>query len=158
MMDPEEVKPEDLIPRHTKKLSEKGFSDGEYASTAQHDDLTDEELEEHYAKNQKWEEETDEKDHREIRMLNKVKRLETIVENTNLIMNYIENQGSIMLSQLDNFMLDKKDTDRQKLSSADRAMEDKQKMGEVMGDIDDLCLNCRLNLHSSSRGQKRECG
>lgn len=143
LMDPEEVKPEDLLPRHPKKTSEKGFSDGEYASTAHNDDLTDEEMEQHHNKNQKWEDETDEKDHREIRMLNKVKRLETIVENTNLIMNYIENQGSIMLSQLDNFMTDKKDTERKKLSSADKTAEEKKKMGEVMGDIDDLCLNCR---------------
>ncbi len=86
----------------------------------------DENLKEEFRKDLKaWEEEVAELDHQEVRMLEKVRKLESIVENTNLIINYIENHGSIHLSQLDNFIVNP----------------DSNYEASKMNEIDDLCLN-----------------
>lgn len=89
-------------------------------------DILDEDEENFREDNLKWTEEVNELDHKEVRMLNKVKRLENIVENTNLIMRYIENHGSIYLSQLDNFIVEPKHETSDKV---------------IMNEIDNLCHN-----------------
>ena len=86
----------------------------------------DENVKEEFKKELKdWEAEVAELDHQEVRMLEKVRKLESIVENTNLIINYIENHGSIHLSQLDNFIINP----------------DGNYEASKMNEIDDLCLN-----------------
>ena len=88
--------------------------------------------EEAFAKGlQDWEDQVTDLDHHDVRMLNKIRRLENIVENTKLIMDYIENNGTIYLSQLDKFI------------SEGRPEYDNK---STMNDIDNLCLNCSLRL------------
>lgn len=68
-------------------------------------------------------------DHHDVRMLNKIRKLENIVENTNLILQYVDNNGTIFLSQLDKFIVD------------GRIEYDNK---STMNDIDNVCLNCKL--------------
>jgi len=85
-----------------------------------------------------WIDQVNETDHKELRMLNKVKRLESIVENTNLIISYIENNSKLYLSQLDNYIIQKPETN----------------VGETMADIDNLCLDCSLFNNFSFQDQE----
>lgn len=81
--------------------------------------------------NELWEDEVTDLDHHDVRMLNKIRRLENIVENSKLILDYVENNGTIYLSQLDKFI------------SEGRPEYDNK---STMNDIDNLCLNCKIDL------------
>lgn len=78
--------------------------------------------------NHAWEDEVDGLDHHDVRILNKIRRLENVVENTNLILEYVENNGVIKLKELDKFIIDNRPD-----------MDNKS----TMKDIDNLCLSCR---------------
>lgn len=75
-----------------------------------------------------WEDQVGSLDHHDVRILNKIRRLENVVENTNLIMEYIENKGTIRLKELDKYI-------------TDNMLDNDNK--STMKDIDNLCLSCR---------------
>ena len=110
--------------------------DGDYEASVEVDEAEKEEFRKGI---QDWEDEVEELDHQEVRMLNKVRKLENIVENTNLILNYIENHGSIHLSQLDNYITN----------------QDQNQEASKMAEIDDLCLNSS-NIRNKNPSEKYE--